>query len=158
SGVLEKRTGEVRNAGRPNGRAKQRQWPELGPKFARPLSKFVTDVFRLEAYLSFPGGWLLFTGVSAMAFTGPGYFQTKGLQLVVASLKGVMGKPVSHVQEDRLYRQEVIQPGWESLPVAIRMLMKRRYGQWNELYAALRDEVFDLRGDRVKLHPDMSDR
>jgi molecular chaperone DnaK len=93
-----------------------------------------------------------------MAFTLAEYFQKQGLQVVVASLQEVVGKPVSEVKEDTLYRQEVIQPAWEALPPAIRMLMKRQYGEWNKLFEALRDEVFDLRGDQVKLHPDMGNQ
>jgi molecular chaperone DnaK len=93
-----------------------------------------------------------------MAFTLSEYFKKQGLEVVESSLRAAAGKPTSYVNDDAQYRQAVIQPGWEALPAAIRMLMKREYKRWTELYFALRDEVYDLHTGKVQFHASMSDR
>ena len=91
-----------------------------------------------------------------MAFSLSEYFDKQGLKIIEDSLKDLVGKPISFVNQEAHYRQHVIQPAWNALPVAIRLLMKRRFEDWDKLYLTLRDEVFDLHGDKVKLNPDAS--
>jgi molecular chaperone DnaK len=91
-----------------------------------------------------------------MAFSLAGYFHQRGLKIVEYSVKSATDRPISFVKQEAQYRQQVIQPAWNALPVAIRLLMKRRFQDWDKLYLTLREEVFDLRGEKVKLHPESS--
>ena len=88
-----------------------------------------------------------------MPFSLADYFQKQGLRVIEASLKSVEGKPASYLRDEDHYRIHVIQPAWRALPAAVRLLLKRQTGRWDELFAGLRDIVFDLDGPLVKLRP-----
>ncbi len=68
------------------------------------------------------------------------YLQTKGLRVVEASLRAVVGKGPCFVTDEAHYRQYVIRPGWEALPRAVRMAIGRRYPLWDQMYLRLREE------------------
>jgi molecular chaperone DnaK len=82
------------------------------------------------------------------------YFQKLGQKAVEASLRRVTGKPVATVTHDVSYWQEVIQPAWFGLALPIRMIGRQKLG-WDQLFRALRDEVYDLSGDSVLVRPDL---
>src|SRR5438105_4166243 len=88
-----------------------------------------------------------------MPFSLADYFQKQGLRVIEASLKAVEGKPTSYLRDEHHYRMHVIQPAWRALPAAVRLLLKRQTGRWDELFFALRDIVFDLSKASVKLRP-----
>jgi molecular chaperone DnaK len=92
-----------------------------------------------------------------MAYILLDYFQKQGLKVVEASLKGVVGKAAPFVTDDAHYHQYVIQPGWNALPLPVR-LMGRQYLRWDEFYRALRREVFDLSGGVVEVRRDLPDK
>ena len=88
-----------------------------------------------------------------MPFSLAEYFQKQGLRVIQASLKNVEGKPTSYLRDEHHYRMHVIQPAWRALPAAVRLLLKKQTGPWEELFFALRDITFDLSGGFVKLRP-----
>lgn len=93
-----------------------------------------------------------------MPYTLLEYFQKHGLKLVEASLQHVVGKATSYVTVDAQYRQTVIQPAWERVPLPIRAMMGRDYSRWDELFLRLREEVYDLGSDTVSLRPNATVR
>jgi molecular chaperone DnaK len=84
-----------------------------------------------------------------------GYFQKLGQKVVESSLRRVAGKPVSTVTHDVSYWQEVIQPAWFGLALPIRMIGRQKLC-WDQLFRALRDEVYDVSGESVVLRPDLT--
>lgn len=62
-----------------------------------------------------------------MPYTLLDFFQKQGQRLVEATLQRVVGKGTSFVTEDAQYRQLVVQPGWETLPLPIRAMMGELY-------------------------------
>jgi molecular chaperone DnaK len=71
------------------------------------------------------------------------------------TLKRVVGKALVHVTDEAHYRQSVIRPGWEGLPTAIRMAMRREYQRWDEFCLAVRDQAFDSANGSVMLQADV---
>ena len=57
-----------------------------------------------------------------------------------ATLQRVVGKGTSFVTEDAQYRQLVVQPGWETLPLPIRAMMGEVYA-WEELFRILATDL-----------------
>src|SRR5436305_3402294 len=94
------------------------------------------------------------SGGPAVAFDLSDYFQKHGQRLVAAALHRAVGKPTVYVLQEDHYRQTVVQPGWESLPAPIRLMLRRRHDEWNQLFLELRDLVYDLDDGSVKLHHD----
>lgn len=90
-----------------------------------------------------------------MAYILLNYLQKQGLKVVEESLQEAVGKPAHLVTDDRSYRVQVIQRGWNRLPLPIRMLGHR---DWEDFYLALREEVFDLEDGKVRLRPDLCAR
>ncbi len=88
-----------------------------------------------------------------MAYTLLDFFQRQGLKLVEASLHRVVGKAASYVREEAHYRQTVILPAWDTLPLPIRRMMGRDTSRWEELYRALRSEVLELKSGVIGLRP-----
>ncbi len=86
-----------------------------------------------------------------MPYTLLDFFQKQGQRLVEATLQRVVGKGTSFVTEDAQYRQLVVQPGWETLPLPIRAMMGRNFTRWEELFRLLRDEIYDLSNGTVQL-------
>jgi molecular chaperone DnaK len=82
-----------------------------------------------------------------------GYFKNQGLKVVENSLTHVVGKPASYVKDEANYRLHVIQPGWNALPLTIRLLMKGQFTRWDQLYHALWTEVLDWTGPEIQLVP-----
>jgi molecular chaperone DnaK len=89
-----------------------------------------------------------------VAFDLSDYFQNQGQRLVAAALHRAVGKPSVYVLQEDHYRQSVVQPGWESLPAPVRLLLRRRHDEWNQLFVELRDLAYDLGDGSVKLRPD----
>jgi molecular chaperone DnaK len=83
------------------------------------------------------------------------YLQTRGLNLLELSLRRVVGRGTSVVTQDAQYRQTVIQPAWDVMPLPIRALIKP-FTRWEEFFFGLRDAVFDLGGALVSLRPEAS--
>ena len=81
------------------------------------------------------------------------YLSRHAPRLIEVSLRRVEGKPASFVTQDDQYRQLVMQPGWESLPQPIRVLLKRQHTGWEEMYFALRERVYDLTKGVVDVRP-----
>ena len=71
-----------------------------------------------------------------MPFSLADYFQKQGLRVIQASLKNVEGKPTSYLRDEHHYRMHVIQPAWRALPAAVRLLLKKQTGPWEELFFA----------------------
>ncbi|MFO0925982.1 MAG: Hsp70 family protein [Gemmataceae bacterium] len=88
-----------------------------------------------------------------MAYSLFDYFQKQGVKVVESSLQKVVGKPATYVKDEAHFRQLVLQPGWEALAPPIRLLLRRRYDQWVELYHEVRDKVIDLNSGVVDLRP-----
>ena len=88
-----------------------------------------------------------------MPFSLVDYFQKQGLKVVEAALQNAVGKAVSSVTVEAHYQQYVVQRAWEHLPLPIRVLMKKDFARWAELFLQLRDQVYDLSGDTVSLRP-----
>jgi molecular chaperone DnaK len=89
-----------------------------------------------------------------VAFDLCDYFQKQGQRLVASALHRAVGKPAVYVRQEDHYRQTVVQPGWESLPAPVRLLLRRRHDEWNQLFLELRDQVYDLGDGSVKLRDD----
>jgi molecular chaperone DnaK len=77
---------------------------------------------------------------------------------VETTLNRVVGKASPYVTDEAQYRQAIIRPGWEALPVAIRMAMRRQYQRWDDFCLAVRDQAFDLVNSKVSLQPDLHAR
>src|SRR5262245_64163149 len=84
------------------------------------------------------------------------YLMKQGLQIVETSLKEAVGKSPDFVTNEANYRQKVIRKGWETLPVAIRMMIGKQYQRWDTLYLALINHVYDLGRGKVSLRPGTS--
>jgi molecular chaperone DnaK len=82
------------------------------------------------------------------------YFQKPGLRVLEASLQKIVGKPASYVEQEDQYRQTVTLPSWESLAPPIRLLLRRRFKEWLEMFEAMREQLFDLGSGKVALRPD----
>ncbi len=70
------------------------------------------------------------------------YFQERGLRVVEAALKNIIGRPTAFVTEDSHYQQSVVQRGFTSLPSQIRMTGNKL--RWNELFEMLRAEMYEF--------------
>jgi hypothetical protein len=91
-----------------------------------------------------------------VAFDLSDYFQKHGQRLVAAALLRAANKPAVYVLQEDHYRQTVIQPGWESLPTAVRLLLRRKPEDWAKMFFDIRDVVYDLQDGSVRLRPDAS--
>ena len=89
-----------------------------------------------------------------MALNLPEFFQKQGQALVASALFRAVGKPVVFVRQEDHYRQTVIQPGWETLPTPVRLMLRSRHDEWVRLFGELREAVYDLSEKNVKLRPD----
>lgn len=85
------------------------------------------------------------------------FMQKKGIKLIEHSLLNVVGKDLEYVNEDGPFQQYVQQKGHEMLPLPIRLLGPARL-RWEDLYQALRLEVYDLSSGKVALVEDSSRR
>jgi molecular chaperone DnaK len=101
---------------------------------------------------------VLFPEGFAVPYTLQDYFARQGHKVVTSALERVAGKAPSFVTAEAIYRQAVMQPAWEALPLPIRMLLKREHDRWENLLLALRDEVYDLSDDTIALRPDAAQR
>jgi molecular chaperone DnaK len=79
--------------------------------------------------------------------------QTQGAALIEKALRFALGRAAGSLRDDALYRQRVIDPAWEMMPLPIRLLGRKRL-RWDELLLALRDEAFDTAGGTVALRTD----
>lgn len=86
------------------------------------------------------------------------YFRDQGVRVVEGSLRDVVGKPRSYLKDEANYRQQVVQRGWNALPVVVRMLLKKEFARWEALYGDLRDSVFDLSGPEIALVADAAEQ
>ena len=79
--------------------------------------------------------------------------QDQGAALIEKALGSALGRAAGSLRDDALYRQWVIDPAWEMMPLPVRMLGRKRL-RWDEMFLALRDEAFDTSGDAVALRAD----
>ncbi len=93
-----------------------------------------------------------------MAFDLSDYFQNHGQRLVAAALHRAVGKAAVYVLQEDHFRQTCVQPGWESLPTAVRLLLRKRALAWEQMFLDLREELFDLAGGSVRLRPEAAAR
>jgi molecular chaperone DnaK len=84
--------------------------------------------------------------------------QKKGVQVVEACLRQVIGKPVSCATDEVQYRQAVVQPAWKALPPPLRQFLDHQYPRWDAFCLALRPGAFEVAGGRLALRPGASAR
>jgi molecular chaperone DnaK len=80
-----------------------------------------------------------------------------GLGVIESALRKVVGRPHQILIDEQQYRQQVIDPAWSLLPAPLRLHGRQRLC-WDQLFLALRTEVFDLSGGRLSLRPDATAR
>jgi molecular chaperone DnaK len=92
-----------------------------------------------------------------MAMNHAEFYGKYGLKLINAFMQTVVGKPRKVVVDEKLYRQQVIDPSWEALPMPMRMLGRSRL-RWEEFLLALRTDIFLAVQDRLALRKDAAER
>src|SRR5262249_57870602 len=84
-------------------------------------------------------------------------YQQYCLKLILPALDELTGRPKDVLQDDKLYRCEVVEPIWQLLPLPLRA-MGRDKMHWNRFFAELRQEVFQTANDKIRLQPDAAER
>ena len=92
-----------------------------------------------------------------MAVNHAEFYDKFGLKMIGAYLQTVAGKPKKIVVDEKLYRQQVIDPCWESLPQPMRLMGRNRL-RWDEVLLALRTDIFIAVQDKLALRKDAAQR
>ena len=70
-----------------------------------------------------------------------------------ATLQGVVGQPIQLVTDEALFRSQILERGWQSLPDSVKSIGRARL-RWDELLLRLRREVFAMGGGKLALRAD----
>lgn len=85
------------------------------------------------------------------------YFQSRGVKVLEATLKDVIGRQTVYITDDAHYHQVVVQRALMALPVQIRMLGDKL--RWDELCGLLRASVFEFtEAGAIDLIPNVRNR
>ncbi len=87
----------------------------------------------------------------------PELFRTSAKKIIGESLSKMVGEAKSVLLDDAQYRQRVVDPAWQELPLPCRILGRRRLG-WDELFNELRQAAYEPRGATVQFRADVSMR
>lgn len=83
--------------------------------------------------------------------------QNQGVGLIEKILRGIVGQAAGLLLDDDRYRACVIDPAWEAMPAPVRLIGRNRL-RWDEMFLAIRDEVFEVNGETVVLRHDATPR
>lgn len=77
--------------------------------------------------------------------------------LIEKVLRSIVGQAAGLLLDDDRYRACVIDPAWEMMPSPVRLIGRNRL-RWDEMFLAIRDEVFEVDGATVVLKADAAPR
>ncbi len=92
-----------------------------------------------------------------MSSSPPNSLTDEDVGPIAGLLLKVVGKQASLLADEAQYRRLVIDPGWDLMPVPVRLLGREHLG-WDRTLLALRDEVFEVRAGSVRLREDYRGR
>ena len=79
-------------------------------------------------------------------------------RLILQTAQSIAGQPKQLLLDMNLYRQKVVEPIWNQLPVPMRLLGKDQL-RWEDIMLAMRTELFVAGGDgRIGIRPDAAAR
>ena len=81
--------------------------------------------------------------------------QGQGAQVVDSALRAAVGRAVSTVADDDLFRAAVVDVAWNLMPTPVRLIGRRRL-RFDSLLLGLRSAAFDLSGATVRLRADLA--
>src|SRR5437870_11977193 len=84
-------------------------------------------------------------------------YQQYCLKLILPGLEELTGRPKNILEDDKLYRCEVVEPLWQLLPLPLRAMGRDKL-HWNRFFAELRQEIFLSANDKLALRPDAAAR
>ncbi len=84
-------------------------------------------------------------------------FARRSQPVILAALREAVGQPPGFLVDEARFRETVIDPAWEQLPVALRLMGRQRL-HWDEILLGLRPEVFDITSGKVRLQRDAAAR
>jgi molecular chaperone DnaK len=92
-----------------------------------------------------------------MATTLLDFYQKQGWQYLGQAVQVLVGRTSDFVVDESLYRQQVLDGGWNALPEQARRLNRAQL-RWDEILLALRREVYAMDGGKLSLRPDAPQR
>jgi molecular chaperone DnaK len=90
-----------------------------------------------------------------MANNPAALLQQYGTKVVLSSLEKAQGQSAAVLSDEATYRRLVVDPAWELMPAPLRLIGRERL-RWDEMFLALRQEVYDTRSGQVGLRSDAS--
>jgi molecular chaperone DnaK len=79
-------------------------------------------------------------------------------RLILQTAQSIAGQPKQIILDMNLYRQKVVEPIWNGLPVPMRLLGRDQL-RWEDIMLAMRTELFVAGGDgRIGIRPDAAAR
>src|SRR5947209_2916228 len=82
--------------------------------------------------------------------------QKRGLPVILNCLNGMVGKSVDVVVREEQFRKNLIDPAWAQLSVPMKLVGRERL-RWEEFFAVVRKEAFELSKGKLVLRKDAAD-
>lgn len=84
-------------------------------------------------------------------------YQQHCIKLILAGLQQAVGQPTSLVTDESQFRQKMLEPLWNFLPLPLRRIGRDKL-RWDEYMAGVRKEAFVNQGGKLALKPDAAAR
>ena len=83
-------------------------------------------------------------------------FRTNG-KIIGNHLPTMVGQPSSSLADAKTFRERVVEPSWNELPLPLRMLGRERLN-WDQFLGDIRDAAYDASGAKIAFHADAATR
>ena len=84
-------------------------------------------------------------------------FARRSQPIILAALREAVGQPPGFLVDEARFRETVIDPAWNQLPIPLRLMGRERL-RWDEILLGLRPEVFDIASGKIRLRADAEAR